>query len=150
MFYLSLVRNIVNNIDIQSIEKLRKHLNKSKVEHGFFIVKEISPMNKQLHLHACLSFINISHMIQMMKYIETHHLKAYVDKAYEINYSHAKSLIKYMCKDLTESSKKFEDFNIKYLGTMVWEDHGTKILYTLLNGNVSGHEVAVDDIFIDD
>ena len=85
MYYLSMVRNIVSNIDTpRLLDNLRKHLSKSKISHGFYMTKEISPANNQLHIHTIISLKSIDESQKMIYFINTHHLKAYVDKVIKL------------------------------------------------------------------
>jgi len=115
VFAINFVRNLnyPNETSLKTaLETLRKHFQKTKISHKFFVVKEIGHINHIKHIHACLIFKNVEDMIQMETYIMTHHLKAYVDKHTIIpTENQVKFYVNYMCKDLTKESKRYEDFN---------------------------------------
>lgn len=147
MHYLTLVRNITDNIDKNTIDNLKTHLRKSKIDHGYVIVKEISPANKQLHLHAILACHTIEDRIALEKYIDTHHLKRYVDKYNVIQtFNEVKLYLAYMMKDLSEDSKRYINYDHKDIGRINWIDHNKK-LYRLVMGKKKPS--TDDDPFID-
>lgn len=143
MYYLSMVRNIVSNIDShRHLINLMKHLAKSGVSHGFYMTKEISTVNKQLHIHAIIALDSLEAKVNMICYINKHHLKAYIDKVNEIaSVYETQYYLKYIRKDLTEESVSPDDYYYKDFSKTTWDN--------LLNYKRSKVIIEVDDPFID-
>lgn len=143
MYYLTLVRIIVNGIDKDAhLTNLRRHLARSGVKHGYYLVKEISKVNKLLHMHACISVETIEDKVKFMKYIECTKYNTYVDKIREIpNSNEASYYIKYMQKDITETSREYIDYMSKDYKDTIWEH--LKVPFFKYN------KQEVDDPFID-
>lgn len=143
MYYLSMVRNIVSNIDTpRLLDNLRKHLSKSKISHGFYMTKEISPANNQLHIHTIISLKSIDESQKMIYFINTHHLKAYVDKVIKLpsDIIVIHRFLKYIRKDITHESQIYINYMFKNYEDSIWD--------YILNYNIDNTDY-IDDPFID-
>jgi len=143
MYYLSMVRNIVSNIDTpRLLDNLRQHLSKSKISHGYYMTKEISPDNNQLHIHTIISLKSIDESHKMIYFINTHHLKAYVDKVIKLpsDIINIHLFLKYIRKDITHESQIYINYMFKNYEDSVWD--------CILNYNIDNTD-SIDDPFID-
>jgi len=75
------------------------------VKLAFYATREISPENKQMHVHALILIEDDMDCFKFMTYIETHLLKAYVDKVKEYQYTKRilRLMLKYIQKDLLKT-----------------------------------------------
>lgn len=148
MYYLNVVRIITNNVDIKTLDTLKRHINKSGVNHGYLYVKELSD-NNTLHAHAIIACESMEDIIALKIYIDKHHLKKYIDKCSIIpNFDQVKHYIAYMTKQLCVDSIKYNHYDYKDIKTLVWGDHNKK-LYRILYGVKAGSVIINDDPFID-
>lgn len=124
MYYISMVRNLVNNINNDNVvELLRKHILKSGIKHALYITKEISPARGQVHCHAIIGVSTVDDLVGMELYLDKHLLKTYVDKNKRINnFYEMKAYLKYIRKDITEVSKKYIDYYEKDYDKIVWSN----------------------------
>jgi len=113
-YYYSIVRNINDNVDRNILENMRKYMCKSKANVRYFMVKEISPENKQLHIHVCAYVETLDDKFTLEKYFDTHRLKAYVDKYKPMTKADVCPYIIYMMKDLPKDrlAVQKQDFDL--------------------------------------
>lgn len=156
MFYISFVRNLTNvNVkNPKAVDNLRQHLSKGKVKHDFVITYEISPAKGTHHLHALIIVEDMESFVHMTKYLDTHQLKAYVDKWQQVNtLSHAQALYKYIHKDVTESSLLYKDMMRSNDKIVCWHDDYGHLTKQLVEDKYLGKTTIPmkdpDDEFID-
>jgi len=147
MYYHSIVRNINSNIDTNSIDNMRKYIGKSGAKARFFMVKEISPANQQLHVHVCTAVDTLEEKFMLERYFDTHRLKAYVDKYKPMDPDHVPYYLKYMCKDINDKSEMHKDWLLKENDMLhTFSDKCRRVRDLIAPALVQKH---VDDIFID-
>lgn len=145
---MSFVRNVNDNIEKNTLETLRKHIGKSKINHYSFYTREISPATLRLHAHGLLIFDEYEDYLAMGKWIDMHHLKMYVDKWQNVlDRNHAVRLALYMIKDLKPDSKLYVDFNQKAFKDEIESLHPK--IYNLFNPPKPFTAKMAEDPFMD-
>lgn len=114
MRYYSIVRNVNSNDPTNCLETFRKHLAKAGIKSlRWFMVKEVSKINLQLHIHVCARVETDEDALRLIDFIEHSRFKAYVDKIKPMeDQLMVTPYLIYMCKDIPKDSKRAIDWNI--------------------------------------